>query len=119
MVGGRISNFVKTYNYNIAYYVLFGCLDSFYNEQETEILVEYRWATRNGEQVGSSYYETVVFDNEEDGGAWKNYIGTLPGGEIPSVPANAYYLEILVGFGRGDIGIDADGYLWWWRLELM
>lgn len=117
LVTGHVMAAIKREPQNFSFLLLFGASVSFYDENQTEMVAELKWTDGSGNYVGPSFYQTVAFKNDEQGGAWKNYTALFTASDA-TPPTSARYMEILLGFGRGDTGIDEDGYIWRYRLQL-
>lgn len=73
------------------------------------------WMNGSG-TVLSSWYTTIPFDNE-DGEDWRNYAEEIEASNT-SPDSDATRLEIRIGVGRGDIGIDEDQVWVRYRFDL-
>lgn len=94
---------------------MFGCLRSFWKEtDDKELIAELRWTDNTGYEVGKTYLN-FTFDNE-DGEEWANYTAEFSGSDLV-VPSDAYRLRVSVGFGRGDVGIEDNNYIWQYYLS--
>lgn len=111
-------NSIKVHPEDFLLVLLFGASTSFYDETQAEMIAELKWTDGSGNYIGPSFYQNVTFDNEEQGGAWKNYTAQFPVTDA-TPPTNARFMELLLGFGRGDTGIDDDGYIWRYRFQLV
>lgn len=92
--------------------VLFGCLNSFWSpSDDDELIINFAYYQGPGIELEST--QTVFTYDSDDGLDWSNYIcDFVVGGSMGLTPhSDAKYLKILVGLGRGDIGIDDDKIL--------
>lgn len=112
-VTGIISRAIKSDN-DFKLVLMFGCLRSFWKEtDDDELIAELRWTDSTGYEVGKTYLN-FTFDNE-DGEDWGNYTAKFSGSDLV-VPSDASRLRASVGFGRGDVGIEDNNYIWQYYL---
>ena len=105
-INGRIAGSgINKYPEDFAFRPMAGALTSFFDETSEDLIVDFQWMNGSG-VVLSSWYTTLVFDNE-DGKDWKNYTaGITVDNTMPD--SNAVKLMIRIGKGRGDTGIEED-----------
>lgn len=77
----------------------------FFTDTSDDLIIDFQWMNGSG-TVLSSWYTTIPFDNE-DGEDWRNYAEKIEASNT-SPDSDATRLEIRIGVGRGDIGIDED-----------
>lgn len=114
LINGIIARIIKSNN-DFKLIPMFGCLRSFWKEtDDKELIAELKWTDNAEYEVGKTYLN-FTFDNE-DGEEWANYIAEFSGADLV-VPSDAYRLRVGVGFGRGDVGIEANDYIWQYYLS--
>lgn len=90
---------------NYTFFPSVGALVSFFTDTSDDLIIDFQWMNGSG-TVLSSWYTTIPFDNE-DGEDWRNYAEEIEASNT-SPDSDATRLEIRIGVGRGDIGIDED-----------
>ena len=90
---------------NYTFFPSVGALVSFFTDTSDDLIIDFQWMNGSG-TVLSSWHTTIPFDNE-DGEDWRNYAEEIEASNT-SPDSDATRLEIRIGVGRGDIGIDED-----------
>ena len=103
VIQGRLLGGVNKTPANYTFFPSVGALVSFFTDTSDDLIIDFQWMNGSG-TVLSSWYTTIPFDNE-DGEDWRNYAEEIEASNT-SPDSDATRLEIRIGVGRGDIGID-------------